>query len=116
MQQANFEVQETILNQLKASKVNGFPFFAYTGIKSFTMEGEDTLMLKNIPSNPNGITNVVIVYDYGRDSYRVHTFKKNQRTIPSNSYEDIYFDALSSIIVDEMGVNWIEPNRRKRMY
>lgn len=97
-------VQDTIIEQLRQSRVNGFPFFNYTGIQDFTMEGEDTLMFKNIPRNPNGITNVVIVYDFGQDLYRLHTFQKDQRTIPKNSYDGVFFDQMADLIVEEMGV------------
>ncbi len=97
-------IQDTIVDQLRASKVNGFPFFAYTGIKDFVMEGEDTIMFKKIPRNPSHITNVVIIYDFGRDSYRIHLFQKHQRTIPYASFEDIYFDQMAHLIAEKMGV------------
>lgn len=99
------EIPEIILDQLKQSKVNGFPFFAYTGINDYNLEGNEILYLKNLPKNPNEITSVQITYDSGMDVYKLATFQKNQRTIPKQEYPEIYFDQLAEIIVKEMGVN-----------
>ena len=44
---------QTALDTLVASKVNGFPFFAYTGIKDFVLFGETDLIFNKIPKNPN---------------------------------------------------------------
>ena len=104
-QTQNQVVPETILEQLRMSRVHGFSFFSYTGIKAYNLEGEDTLYLKEIPRNPKGITGIQIVYDYGWDSYKMAFFKSNQRTIPTKEFKDIYFDQLAEIIVNEMGVN-----------
>lgn len=104
-QQTTQEIPETILDQLMHSKINGMPFFPYTGIKAYNLEGNDTLFLKSIPRNPKAITNIQITYDAGRDSYKLYFFKKNQRTIPDTKYDDIYFDQLAGIIARDMGVN-----------
>lgn len=98
------EIPETILEQLKQSRVNGFPFFAYTGIKGFVLMGNDSLMLKNIPRNPNKITNVTVAYDAGQDLYNVYLFQKNQATIPHKQYDGIFCDQLAEIIARDMGV------------
>lgn len=101
-QEANFEIQETILAQLKASKVNGFPFFAYTGIKNFVMMGETELKLI-VPKNPAGLKSVLVVYDYGSDTYRV--IPQLDANFPVKTITDVYCDVLAECIVQEMGVN-----------
>lgn len=98
------EVPEIILDQLKQSRIHGFPFFAYTGIKEFNLEGEDTLYLKKIPTNPNKITGVQVVYNKGADTYKLYTFQKNQRVIAKGEYPEIYVDQLARIITKELGV------------
>jgi len=98
-------IPQTIFDQLQASKVNGFPFFAYTGIKGFTMMGNDTLMLKDIPRNPNHISSVTVQYDEGRDLYNLIFHKgKFPKNVPVKELDGIFFDQLSDIIVDTMGV------------
>jgi len=92
----NNEVAEEIFRQLKASRVNGFPFFAYTGVKP-QIFSETALYLK-VPRNPKKISNVLIQYENGSDTYTV-IFNGSDR------HEDIYADGLSEMIVREMGVN-----------
>lgn len=98
------EVPETILDQLKQSKIHSLPFFAYTGIKAYNLEGNDTLYLKSIPRNKGGITGVQITYDYGSDTYKLWTFTKNQRVVKRGEYPEVYFDQLAEIIAREMKV------------
>lgn len=98
---ANFEIQETILVQLKASKVNGFPFFAYTGIRNFVMMGETELKL-SVPKNPSGLKSVLVVYDYGTDTYTV--IPQLDANFPVKRVEEVYCDMLAETIAREMGV------------
>jgi len=104
MENNQHEIPLTILDQLKQTKVNGFPFFAYTGINEYNLEGEDTLYLKNVPNNPSHITSVQVVYDYGMDVYKLYTFQNNQRTVPFTEYPEVYFDELGQKIANDMGV------------
>lgn len=97
------KVQETILEQLKISKIHGFPFFAYTGIKSFVVIGDETLSLVKIPKNPNWITEISIFYDYDRDTYIVSFFEDHKEET-NKEFQDIYCDGLSEVIAREMGV------------
>ncbi len=94
-QTQNTEVAEEIFRQLHASKVNGFPFLAYTGAKP-QIFSETALYLKT-PRNQGNVRNVLIQYDYGSDTYTV-IFNGSDR------HEDIYADVLSEMIVREMGV------------
>lgn len=96
----NTTIQETMLEQLNYSKVNGFPFFAYTGIKRFAMLGEDCLIL-HLPRNPKRLTNVNIIYDYGWDVYKVQTFKNG---VMVDKLDEVYFDELAQKIAGFMGV------------
>jgi hypothetical protein len=99
------EIPETILEQLKHSRVNGFPFFNYTGINDYVMLGNEAVMLKNIPRNPNKISGVQVSYDHGSDTYNVYfetgKFPRNKRT---KGYSDVYVDQLADLISSEMGV------------
>lgn len=99
------QIPQTALTQLEQSKVNGFPFFKFTGIKGFLLLGNDTLQLKDIPRNPNGITRVSIIFDKGQDLYNLLFFKKrNKIMIPSKRIDGIFFDQMAEIIAREMGV------------
>lgn len=99
------EIPETILEQLKQSKVNGFPFFKYTGINDYVMLGNESVRFNDIPKNPKKISNVQVSYDYGSDTYNVYfetgKFPKNKRI---KGYSDVYVDQLSDLISSEMGV------------
>jgi len=98
------EIPQIILDQLKNSKVHGFPFFAYTGIKGFTMVGNESLMLVKIPRNPKSVTNITISYDETQDLYNLYLFRKHQSTIPQAEYQGLFFDQLVEIITKSMGV------------
>lgn len=98
-QEQVFEVAETILEQLKQSKVNGFPFFAYTGINDFVML-EDELMLK-ARKNAKGYESVSVVYDYGQDLYNI-VFRKC--SVPLKTIEGVFFDQMAEIIARELGI------------
>lgn len=99
------QIPQTILDQLGASKVNGFPFFKFTGIKGFVLEGNDTLQLKNIPKNPNDISIIRVRYDEGQDLYNIN-FQKGQfpRNMPFKDVGGVFFDQMAEIIAREMGV------------
>ncbi len=103
-QENYFEAKE-IFAQLKASKVNGFPFFAYTGIKS-SLFSEESLYLKT-PKNPGGYKSILVMYDRVSDTYKV-TFYDHE-SIPKQDGEDVvrdvYADSLADLIVRKMGVN-----------
>ena len=99
MSKQELEVAETILDQLKQSKVNGFPFFAYTGIKKFVLL-EDGLLLR-LPKNPKHYEKVEIFYDYGQDLYDVSFYKLS---VPIESVKGVFFDQLAHLIVEKMGV------------
>lgn len=102
-QETTFEIQETILEQLKASRVNGFPFFAYTGIKRFVMAGETELKL-DMPKNPKGLSHVWIKYNFGTDAYDL-SFCKNGFNFPTvANAQEVYCDMLAEVIAREMGV------------
>ncbi len=92
----------TIIDQLNASRVNGFPFFAYTGLKKFVLIGNDTVQFNKVPRNPKDIEKIVIKYDQGQDLYNIILFKRNDPT-PIN-FDGIFFDQLADVIVDGMGV------------
>lgn len=99
------EITQTILDQLKASRINGLPFFAYTGIKGISRINENTLALLKIPRNPGKIKLIIIKYIPARDTYNLLFFNKLQLTDhPIFNFDDIYFDMLSDIISDKMGI------------
>ena len=93
------EIPEEILRQLEVSKINGFPFFSYTGIKEYLMYGNEELWLKKIPKNPKGIEVVKVIYDL-TDTYKVIFQGKTKRY----GFSDVYVDQLADLIVREMGV------------
>jgi len=93
-------IQETILDQLMQTKVHGFPFFAYTGIKDYVMASDDTLIL-HLPENPKGLDNINVVYDFGMDVYKLYAFKGG---VPLESKMEVYFDELGELITKYMGV------------
>ena len=96
------EIPQIILDQLFESKVHGFEFFKYTGIKGFLMMGNDTLVLKDIPCNPNKIERVSIFYDKARDSYNINATKKDA-IVPSSTADDIHTGEMAEIITRMMG-------------
>jgi hypothetical protein len=95
-------VQDTILEQLQAGRVNGFPFFAYTGIKNFVAFGEKELKL-SCPRNPGHVKYIIIAL-LPSDTYRISFYKKGD-FVPFATVDDVYFDHLVEIIVKKMGVN-----------
>ena len=91
------------LTTLNQSKINGFPFFAYAGKpKNIFSDDKGGIILAGMKRNPNQIGKVHIKYDEGRDTYSVD-FTTN-RGKEKGSLDDIYFDQLSDIIIDKMGI------------
>ena len=90
---------EILLEQLKAAKVNGFPFFAYMGIRQ-TSTTEDMVTLK-MPKNPNGIHYVYVRYDRGTDTYGIMFYKG---FVAKSSINDIYVGQLAEAIARGVGV------------
>lgn len=97
----NFEVTQELFRQLNASKVNGFPFLAYTGAKP-SLDIENTAVFLKMPRNPKGVKNVLISYDYGRDTYTIVI--NGRKSDGESKFTDIYADMVSDLIVREMGV------------
>ena len=95
----NFYAKE-IFSQLQASKVNGFPLLAYTGLKA-SIFSETEIYLK-APSNPGKVDNIMISLDLARDTYII-VFNGKKGLI--SRHEDIYADMMAELIVSVMGVN-----------
>ena len=103
--QRHSEIQSKILEQLTASKVRGFAFFAYTGIKKFVVVGEDEIRFE-CPKNPGKIKVLAVKYIGGSDMYTVLSLKnKNGIAHVSKTQEDVYCDGLAEIMVSEMKVD-----------
>jgi len=102
-QNKNTKVSEEIFSQLQASKVNGFPFFAYTGIKASIFSAE-SLYLK-LPKNPSPFKSILVVYEYDSDTYKVQFYTHDEVLKEKDIHTDIYADGLAELIVREMGVN-----------
>ena len=92
----NSEVVQEIVRQLQASRVNGFPFFAYTGIKKMSQFSESELALA-LPRGPKPIKLVIVKYEYGSDTYTLTFYGTNSKGVVKR-LEDIYFDQMAEII------------------
>ena len=88
-----------LLEQLRAAKVNGFPFFAYMGIKQ-TSTTEDMVTLK-MPKNPKNISYVYVMYDRGTDTYAVMFYSG---FVAKSTINDVYVDQLAETIAKGTGV------------
>ena len=95
------QIPQGMLDELYQSKIRGFPFFAYTGIREFVMMGNDSLMLKDIPPNPNKISAIQINYDKGADGFTIDYYVGNSRVA---NPEILYVGDLADAIVQKMGV------------
>ena len=95
------QIPQGMLDELYQSKVRGFPFFVYTGIKDYLLMGNDSLMLKPIPPNPNQISAIQINYDKGADGFTIDYYVGNNRIANS---EILYVGDLADAIVQKMGV------------
>jgi len=91
-------VQETMLEQLQASKIHGFNFFAYTGIRGYTMAGEDTLILKTPRGSKYDSVHVILT---PMDEYDLIFMKGG---FPKESVRGIYCDMFAEVIVRNLGV------------
>jgi len=99
------QITHDMLHELEISKIRGFPFFAYTGIKDVyeyydLAKDLHELWLEHIPKNPKGIKNIKLQYDPSNDSTTILFFtKKGFHTV-----KEVYVGQLAHIIVGEMGV------------
>ena len=91
-------VEQTILDQLNQTRVNGFPLMKYIGAKSCIF-GAGWVSFK-VAKNPEGITEVGVHYLVMHDSYKIYYFKGDSI---ANSQRDLYFDDFDSI-ARELGV------------
>jgi len=96
------QIPQGMLDELFQSKVRGFPFFSYTGIRDYLLMGNDSLMLKPIPPNPNQISAIQINYDKGADGFHIVFYKGNDRV---ETTETLYVGDLADTIVQKMGVS-----------
>jgi len=94
------QIPQEMLDELYQSTVRGMPFFVYTGIKEFLLMGNDSLMLKSIPSNPAHISTIQVNYNRGSDSFYIIFWKGNT---PERSGE-LYVGDLADTIVEKMGI------------
>ncbi len=93
---------DTIFSQLKSSRVNGFPFFAYTGIKASKFS-DDSLYLK-LPKNPSPFKSILVTYEYNSDTYKVQFYTHDDPLKKKDIHNDIYADGLADLIVREMKI------------
>ena len=89
-----------ILSQLKLSKVNGFPFFPYTGLRIWKQT--DTEIQLIALKNPGKVHIVSVQYEKGTDTYTISFLGKNNVT---KTHSDIYVDGMVELIISTMGVN-----------
>jgi len=95
-------VAKEIFKQLSASKVNGFPFFAYSGIKP-SLFSETALYLK-LPKNPSKFKSILVTLNLTTDTYDVNFYTHEDPLKSDDRHTDIYNDALVDLIVREMGI------------
>ena len=95
----NFVAKE-IFDQLSYNKVNGFPFFGFTGLKPSIFSPTE-LHLK-APRNPGKVDNILVSYDHSTDTYNV-AFNGKKGII--TRLTDVYVSELAAMIVSQMGVN-----------
>ncbi len=94
----DFTIAKEIHNQLGNTKISGFPFYAYTGIKP-TIISETDLHLKP-PTNPNKVTAINVHYNGGSDEYDVR-FQSGKKI---DELKGLQWDNLGEVIVRKMGV------------
>lgn len=97
-QEQIFEVAEIILEQLQESRVNGFPFFAYMGIKKYVLMENELLLRMPADSKFN---KVEVVYDVGQDLYNIIFFIQS---VLVKRVDGVTFDVMAEIIAREAGV------------
>jgi len=96
------QIPQGMLDELLQSKVRGFPFFPYTGINDYLLMGNDSLMLKPIPPNPNHISAILINYNKGEDGFNIVFYKGND---PVETTGTLYVGDLADAIVQKMGIS-----------
>jgi len=96
------QIPQNMLDELLQSKVRGFPFFSYTGIKDYLLMGNDSLMLNPLPPNPNKISAIQINYDKGADGFTIDYYVGNNRVADP---QILYVGDLADAIVQKMGVS-----------
>ena len=94
---------DEIFVQLKASKVNGFPFFAYSGIQA-SVFSQEALYLK-LPKNPSKFKSILVTYEVASDTYKVALYTHDDPLKEEDIHRDVYADMLVELIVREMGIN-----------
>lgn len=94
---------QVILDQLMASKVNGFNFFKYTGIVDYVLFGENQIKL-DMPKNPGKLSHVWITYNFGTDAYDLTFCRNNNNMDQAGNMKSIYCDQLAETITRAMGV------------
>ena len=99
----NTTIEQTIVQQLNQTRVNGFPLLQYIGTKNqfgkAISVGYKTVIIKPA-KNPKKITAVAIQYMEISDTYTIRYYKNNQVVA---EHDDIYCDNLDSI-ARELGV------------
>jgi len=96
------QIPQGMLDELLQSKVRGFPFFSYTGIKDYLLMGNDALMLKPIPPNRGGVTAILVNYNKGADSFHIVYYMEND---PIETTGELYVGDLSDNIIHKMGIS-----------
>lgn len=91
-------VEQTILNQLNQTRVNGFPLLSYIGTKSAQF-GKNTCII-SVGDNPKGITAVKVEYMEAYDEYRIIFFRSIS---VANTLEFIQWSDFG-LIARELGV------------
>jgi len=95
------QIPQGMLDELFQSKVRGFPFFAYTGIKDYLLMGNDSLMLTPLPVNPNKISAIEVIYRPDHDAFTIAYYIGNKRT---KTDQLRYVGDLGNAIVEIMGI------------
>ncbi len=96
----NQTIQSEMLAQLNASRLNGFPFFAYSGIKPISKM--DKGLVLQCPRNPAMVKFIEFTLDEGRDTYNLK-FYDNKGNIKT-SESDIYADMVAGIIGNTLNI------------
>ena len=107
------QVRQTYANdmieELKVSKIRGFPFFAYTGIKRIDIRDAGNSIVIKLPKNPNGLKSALVSYRLGEDTYDLSFYDDPKYDIRYNflvrpDYTSLFVGSLGEIIVERMGV------------
>ena len=96
----NSEVAQEIFRQLKVSRVNGFPFFAYSGIKPSIFS--DTALYLKLPKNPSAYKSILIEYKY--DTYTISFYTDVEPLKATDKHTDVYADSMVDLIISEMKI------------